>query len=182
MAIKESTMQTKIVYGIVLLALVGFFWKSLEKNPMFPKAMAQNTMFPHFELQDIREEEKTVTLRDVTGDPFVVHIWASWCGTCLKEHAFWEQIQNRYQFPLVGVLYRDKAQKGIRFLSARGDPYRYLLGDPSGALGVDLGLLGVPATYVVDGRGKIRYVHFGEVTLSDFEENILPHLQIAKPS
>lgn len=86
-------------------------------------------------------------------------------------------MQKKYNFPLVGVLYRDKPQKITRFLSTREDPYLHLLGDPSGALGLNLGIVGIPATFVVDAQGRIRYAHCGQTTRSEFEKNILPVLR-----
>lgn len=162
--------------GIALFGLICFLWAGLHKKPIVNNAMAQVQQFPYFNLSDIREENKNVTLSDVTGKPFVVHIWASWCGICMKEHPLWVDMQKKYNFPLIGILYRDKPQKITRFLSTREDPYLHLLGDPSGGVGVDLGIVGIPATFVVDAKGKICYVHFGQTTRSEFEKNILPFL------
>lgn len=169
--------KNKWSVGILLFGLICFLWAGLHKKPLVSEALAQVQQFPHFSLSDIREENKTVSLQDVTGSPFVVHIWASWCGVCMKEHGFWVDVQKKYHFPLIGILYRDKPQKITRFLSSREDPYLHLLGDPSGAMGLDLGIVGIPATFVVDAKGRICYAHFGETTRSEFEKNILPYLR-----
>lgn len=163
--------------GLILFGFICFLWSGLHKKPILNNAMAQVQQFPYFNLSEIREENKQITLNDIKGRPFVVHLWASWCGICMKEHPFWVDMQKKYHFPLVGILYRDKPQKIVRFLSTREDPYLYLLGDPSGAVGLDLGIAGIPATFVVDAQGKICYVHFGQTTRSEFEKKILPFLQ-----
>jgi cytochrome c biogenesis protein CcmG/thiol:disulfide interchange protein DsbE len=165
------------ICGFLLFGLVCFLWAGLNKQPLISEAHAQVQKFPNFNLSDIRDDHKNVTLKDVEGKPFVVHIWASWCGTCMREHGFWVDIQKQYQFPLVGVLYRDKVEKINRFLTTRPDPYLHLLSDPSGSMGLDLGILGIPATFVVDAKGKIQYAHFGQMSHRDFENKILPHLK-----
>lgn len=162
--------------GFVMFALFCFLWAGLHKKPLIGEANARVQQFPYFDLAEVRKENKKVTLNDVTGKPFVVHIWASWCGTCLKEHPFWVEAQKKYHFPLVGILYRDKVHKIQHFLSTREDPYLHLLSDPSGAMGLDLGIAGIPATFVVDAKGRIQYAHFGQVSNMEFERKILPLL------
>jgi len=38
---------------------------------------------PYFSLKDVND--RTVTLEDFKGEPFVLVFWATWCSTCLKE-------------------------------------------------------------------------------------------------
>lgn len=166
----------RVIVGGVLIALMMLFWKGLEKNPIIPSASAAEKAFPDFSLADPRYDNKAVTLGDVKGKPFVVHIWASWCGACMMEHPFWVGIKEKYDFPLVGIVYRDSAKKVIPLLAKKNDPYGHLLMDPSGVVGLDLGIAGIPATFVVDAKGKICYTHFGEVTKMEFEKKILPLL------
>lgn len=166
----------RVIPIIMLLGLFGVFWKSLHDSNTATKSTSESSDFPDFQLTDLRENNKTVRLNDLKGKTFVVHIWASWCGTCLQEHPFWVKIAQKYDFPLVGITYRDSDAKIKSFLSQRQDPYTHLLADPSGVIGLDLGLAGIPATFVVNEHGKILATHYGEVSVREFEHAILPLL------
>lgn len=179
-------MQTKLwkqvvsrsAVALILGGLVVLLWKGLQNDPDLREAILQNQLFPEFTLSDIRDESKSVTLDDVKGKPFVVHIWATWCSSCIQEHPFWVGVSGKYKFPLLGILYRDNPAKVHSLLTQKSDPYAYLLSDPSGAIGLDLGIVGIPATFVVDAEGQICYSHFGEIDAQEFEQNILPLLAL----
>ena len=64
-----------------------------------------------------------------------------------------------------------------KFLSELGDPYDILMLDPNGRAAIDLGLYGVPETYFIDSKGKIKYRQVGPLTVKKFE-NILKSLKV----
>ena len=41
-------------------------------------------------------------------------------------------------------------------------------------MGIDYGVYGVPETFVIDGRGVIRYKHIGPLTAQALRERIEP--------
>ncbi|RYG33544.1 MAG: DsbE family thiol:disulfide interchange protein, partial [Burkholderiales bacterium] len=49
------------------------------------------------------------------------------------------------------------------FLEENGDPFVRIGADDEGRVQLALGSSGVPETYVVDGKGVIRYQHIGEI-------------------
>lgn len=171
---------SRVAVGLIMAALVALLWKGLQNDPNIREAVLQDQAFPEFTLSDIRHKDKSVSLKDVKGKPFVVHIWASWCGSCIQEHPFWVGVRGKYDFPLVGIIYRDNSPKIQNILTQKSDPYAHLLADPSGAIGLDLGIVGIPATFVVDADGQICYTHFGEVDAQEFEKHILPLLAVGE--
>ena len=64
-----------------------------------------------------------------------------------------------------------------RFLKELGNPYDVLMLDPKGRAAIDLGLYGVPETYFIDSKGKIKYRQVGPLTVKKFE-NILKSLRV----
>ena len=60
------------------------------------------------------------------------------------------------------------------WLRERGDPYRLTLFDPQGQLGLDLGVYGVPETFLIDARGTIRYKHVGALSDEVLHTELLP--------
>jgi cytochrome c biogenesis protein CcmG/thiol:disulfide interchange protein DsbE len=65
--------------------------------------------------------------------------------------------------PIIGLNYKDVDSKARAWLDRLGDPYSFVISDPEGDFGLDLGVYGAPETYVVDAQGVIRYRHVGEV-------------------
>jgi cytochrome c biogenesis protein CcmG/thiol:disulfide interchange protein DsbE len=53
------------------------------------------------------------------------------------------------------VAYKDDPEKTRAFLGRTGDPYTRVLVDREGRAGIELGVSGVPETYLVDGSGRI---------------------------
>ena len=70
-----------------------------------------------------------------------------------------------------------KFSPNLKFLSELGDPYDILMLDQNGRAAIDLGLYGVPETYFIDSKGKIKYRQVGPLTVKKFE-NILKSLKV----
>ena len=75
---------------------------------------------------------------------------------------------------LHGVNYKDKPEDARAWLDELGDPFLRIGADRDGRVGIDLGVYGVPETFVVDRTGRIRYKHVGPISQSDLEKYLLP--------
>ncbi len=168
----------RFIPGLVLGMILIILWKALtvEDSP----SANQESPFPAFSLGDVRTPDKMVSLNDVKGQVSIVHVWATWCGICVKEHDEWLRIKNKWPNEIVGIVYRDDADKVKSLLEKKGDPYQYLLNDSTGSLGLKLGLMGTPETYIVDSNGVIRFHYLGPVSLSQFEQHFLPVIEKIK--
>ena len=54
-----------------------------------------------------------------------------------------------------------------------GNPYALSFADTDGRLGIELGVYGVPETFVIDKDGFIRYKHIGPLTPEVLQQKIL---------
>ena len=96
------------------------------------------------------------------GEISLVNVWASWCGPCREEHPFLMELSSGNGLArLHGLNYKDKTENALRFLGQLGNPYQAVGVDDSGRAGIDWGVYGIPETFVVDGKGVIRYKHVG---------------------
>ena len=86
--------------------------------------------------------------------PYLVNVFASWCAPCEIEAPLLVALEAR-GVPIVGVAYKDAPEKTRAFLARTGDPYVRVLVDQEGRAGIELGVSGVPETYLVDGSGRI---------------------------
>ena len=58
----------------------------------------------------------------------------------------------------------------------RGNPYRIIIADYSGDLSLDLGVYGVPETYIIDRDQVILYKHIGPINNQIIQQEIMPLL------
>ena len=121
------------MYALPWLAAVAVvlwvLWKGLFVN-RDDQSIIKGKAFPEFSLADLKTTESK-TLQDLKEKISIVHIWASWCGVCVKEHDEWLKITQKWHYPLVGVVYRDNPVSALNILKQKGDPYTYLLNDQS---------------------------------------------------
>ena len=153
----------------LIVCLWVFFWMQ------GPKGQAIKGDIPNVALSDLTSN-KSVNLNALVGRPFIVHFWATWCGVCIKEHTDWSNIANLTDAAIVGINYVDDQVSAKMFLQQKGNPYSLTLSDSRGDFGMHLGLKGTPETFVVNGEGKMVYRHTGPVSISTFEQEILPLL------
>lgn len=114
---------------------------------------------------------------ELTGDVVLVNVFASWCPPCRVEHPVLTRLANVHGVPLIGINYKDAAGDAVAFLEELGNPYARIGGDFEGRAGIELGVTGVPETFVVDAEGHIRYRHAGPVLPEHVETVFLPLLR-----
>lgn len=114
------------------------------------------------------------------GKVSIINVWASWCVSCRAEHRFLEKLARRSGVPIYGLNYKDTASAGRDFLARFGNPYSAIGMDPRGRLGIDLGVYGVPETFIIDGTGHIRYKIPGPVNDAIIEKELLPEIEKAR--
>jgi cytochrome c biogenesis protein CcmG/thiol:disulfide interchange protein DsbE len=74
---------------------------------------------------------------------------------------------------LVGLDYKDQSEAGKTWLARFGNPYSVTLSDLQGKVGIDLGVYGVPETFLIDAQGIIRYKHVGPLTPEVIEQKFM---------
>jgi cytochrome c biogenesis protein CcmG/thiol:disulfide interchange protein DsbE len=117
-----------------------------------------------------------VTSDATRGRAHVVNIFASWCTPCRAEHPQLMALRAG-GVEIVGVAYKDRPEAASRFLTELGDPFSAVALDPDGRFGLELGMVGVPETFVIGEDGDIRAVHRGPLTPEIVEHEILPALR-----
>ncbi|MBI1385316.1 MAG: DsbE family thiol:disulfide interchange protein [Rhizobiales bacterium] len=181
---------------LAFLALVGVFIFALRYgDPSRLPSVLIGKPLPEFVLPAIEGLDRAGTpvpglaSAELAGTgPHVVNVWASWCGPCRIEHPQLETLAQRSRVPLHGINYKDRAADARRFLDGLGNPFERVGVDASGRTAIDLGVYGVPETFLVDARGNIAYRHVGPITPQDLDRTLLPLLdrlkagEIADPS
>lgn len=110
-----------------------------------------------------------VSTSDFRGRVWVLNVWASWCAPCLLEHPQVTMLSES-GLEVVGLNYKDASDDATTWLAEHGDPFQLSLADRDGVVGIDLGVYGVPETYVIDAGGIVLHKHIGPMAAADAEE------------
>ena len=167
------------VAGFVLLAVALAAGFTLRDPHFLPSAMINHPIGP-FKLATLKDSTRIITNADLKGQVSLLNVWATWCPNCVIEHPEMIRISREENIRLIGVDYHDERGKAIAWLAARGDPYRFVIFDKEGKLGMNLGVYGAPETYLVDTDGVVRYRHIGIMTRQIFEQEFKPRLKLLR--
>ncbi len=117
---------------------------------------------PALKLRDLAGRE--VDLAALGGKVVLVNFWATWCAPCVAELPSIERLAKREAgkpFEALAVNYGESQAKVAAFVRKRHLDLHVLL-DPESAAGDAWGAKGLPMTFLVDARGKVRFWTFGE--------------------
>lgn len=132
---------------------------------------------PAFALPVLHEPQRSVTLRDLRGAPFLLNVWGSWCPECQNEHPVLTRFAETKRVRVVGYNLKDEPADALRWLDQFGNPYWLVIADIEGRAAINWGIYGAPETFLVDGNGTIRWKHVGPLTDALIADEVLPALQ-----
>jgi cytochrome c biogenesis protein CcmG/thiol:disulfide interchange protein DsbE len=147
----------------VLAALALLFGVyGLNHDPKVePRALVGKPL-PEVSLPSL-DDGRPVRLADAAKGPVLVNVFASWCAPCEIEAPVLVDLK-RQGVRIVGIAYKDAPPNTEAFLARLGDPYDARLVDRDGRAGIELGVTGVPETYLVGADGMILDKHSGPLT------------------
>jgi cytochrome c biogenesis protein CcmG, thiol:disulfide interchange protein DsbE len=165
-----------IVLGLVV---AGLAWRiAVPRDDAVPSKLV-GQMVPRFEASPVVPGRSGLSSAGLaTGSPRIVNFFASWCVPCITEVSLLEQLKTR-GVAIDGLAVRDRPEDVGRFLERHGDPYQRIGADPESRIQIALGSSGVPESFIVDGRGLIRYQHIGPIEEDDLP-TILAELEKAR--
>jgi len=165
---------------VILIALIaGLIWRLATPVDTAVHSRLEGQPVPAFALAPALPGKPGLSSADLaTGRPRLLNVFASWCVPCITEVGILGQLKAS-GVSVEGIAVRDQPQDLAAFLDRNGDPYERIGSDPRSRVQIDLGSSGVPESFVVDGRGIVRYQHIGPITASDVP-TILAKLEQAR--
>ena len=164
----------------VFLIMAGFLLKGLFMDPRHIPSVLINKPAPEFNLPTLYNPEKLISKADMKGKVWMLNVWASWCVACRAEHQVLNTIADMGIVDIVGLDYKDEPADGKRWLQQLGNPYKEVLVDKSVRTGIDLGVYGVPESFLIDGEGIIRHKFTGPLNYPDIKGTLVPLLDEIK--
>jgi cytochrome c biogenesis protein CcmG/thiol:disulfide interchange protein DsbE len=164
-----------VIAVVAVLAVVGLLTFGLLSKGSSGIALgdpAPPTVLPRL------EGPGSESIADYRGKWVLVNFWASWCEPCRDEAAALEAFQRKHggdEFTVLGIDTRDLSGDGRDFVAEYGLSYPQLR-DGDGGYGDDYGTTGVPETFLIDPRGKVRLVAKGPVSTEYLRGEVEPAL------
>jgi thiol-disulfide isomerase/thioredoxin len=154
-------MSIRMLPLLVLLALAGPALPA-DSPPLPPGVMAVNAKpAPALRLNSIDGED--YDLAGARGHWVFVHFWATWCGPCKREMPAIQRMMTRLRpgkIEFVMVNTAETEDEVFTFLAAVAPDVSPLM-DTQGLVTEQWQPRGLPASFLVDPQGRIRYQALG---------------------
>jgi cytochrome c biogenesis protein CcmG, thiol:disulfide interchange protein DsbE len=170
-------MKKYIIPLVVFVALGLLLAYGLNLDPRRIPSPLIGKPLPAFSLSTVADPARKVSRDDLRGRVYLLSVWASWCVACREEHPLLNELTSRKAVTIIGLNYKDNREDALRWLGVLGNPYEVSLSDQDGRLGIDLGVYGVPETFLIDKEGVIRYKQIGPMTPEVWEKIIAPKIK-----
>lgn len=114
---------------------------------------------PHLSIQSLNGKGE-VSLSSLTGKVTVVEFWATWSEPSKKVLAQLEELRNRSggSVEVIGVSVDDTSSGAAEFAKEQRLSFP-IAWDENHSLMFRWSVTSIPATFVVDGKGRVRFVH-----------------------
>lgn len=150
--------------AILGLALGGLFlyvlWADIDTETI-PTPLKDKPL-PEFNLPSVYNAQEFIDNQSLSGKPYILNVWATWCITCRAEHPeLYRLAQNGIN--IIGLNYKDSRDEALKWLVQYKDPFQANIYDEEGTLGFDLGVTGAPETFFVRSDGTVAHKHIGEI-------------------
>jgi len=159
------TLWAPLTLFVLFVALVGWGLIRTKDNTVHSRFVGQP--LPDFDLPAAADGKPGLSRASMSsGQPRLLNVFASWCVPCAAEAPQLARLAAA-GVEIDGVAIRDQKPDLADFLARYGNPYARIGADNLGKLQIAIGSSGVPETFVIDGRGVIRYQHIGDIRPDD---------------
>jgi cytochrome c biogenesis protein CcmG/thiol:disulfide interchange protein DsbE len=166
---------------VALVGLIAVFAMNIDRDPGLVRSVLIDKPAPAFTLPALEGSGAPgFDTESLKGQVTVVNVFASWCIPCRAEHPLLVALKEETGVKLVGINQKDAVQNANAFLTELGNPYDAIGVDANGRVSIDLGVYGVPETFIVDANGVIRAKHIGPINADSLRDVVIPAIEAAK--
>lgn len=159
---------------LAFLGLAVVLGLGLQRDPRALPSALLDRPAPVIDQPLLADPARHFDTAQMKGQVWMLNVWASWCLPCREEMPALKVLAGRDGVPLVGLNYKDVDAQALALLQRVGNPYLASITDHSGRVGMDFGVQGVPETFVIDAKGRVRFRHQGPVTSEVWRDRLMP--------
>lgn len=100
-----------------------------------------------------------IDLQALRGQPLLVHFWATWCGICKFEESSIQNISEDYT--TITIAMQSGTAEAVQAHLLKNQRTFTVINDEEGEIAQRFGVSGVPASFIVDAQGQIRFLERG---------------------
>ncbi len=173
--------EVSLVIMLALVVTVGFamFGCSSDSTTSTPaRDTSVGSLAPDFQFYNPQEE--LVSLSDLRGEPVILNFWATWCGPCVYEMPYLQEVYEEWSdkgLVLLAINIRGTSSQVEEFLRSHGLSLPVLL-DSQGAVAARYNIRAYPTTFFIDKEGTIQAVRVGafpnKEAIEDYLDKIMP--------
>lgn len=167
---KNAALAVVTLIAVVALGVIAY--KYTARKPAEAPALGASSAVPPTglrlalakkpvplpELRFIDGEDRPLTLADFRGRIVLLNLWATWCTPCREEMPTLDRLQGRLGGPDFEVVALSIDHDGIaavrKFYQEIGIKHLRIYNDPEVRATNALGVLGIPATLLIDREGR----------------------------
>ena len=161
---KQLSAPRLLQLALVLLVSASFSaCRELERPPRV------GDQLPDFEAP--LADGEMLSFADLQGQPAIINLWATWCPPCRSETPYLQLLSSElgpHGLQVVGITVDNRsARESVDyFLNEAGARYRQMFDPGMGSMDL-FGVIGLPATFLVNAEGEVTYYDFGPVDDGD---------------
>ena len=114
-------------------------------------------------LQGVLLDGKAYILATKPERPVLVHFWATWCPVCRAEQGAIEAIARDNSNIITVAMQSGSRDEVMKHLREQGLSFP-VVNDPDNRISAAWGVHAVPASFIIDRDGQIRFVEIGYTT------------------
>ena len=155
-------MRHTIILLVIYSLLASGVWAAEQTLPKLGfqlNKISEPFDAPDFNLQDM--DEITYSLKDFHGKVLLINFWATWCPPCRREMPSMERLYQTMKgtdFIVIAINQFESQDHVFSYMGELGtDPSFPILFDLESRISGVYKVEGIPTTYLVDKKGKVRY-------------------------
>ncbi len=176
-SMKHASRWIKTLIPLLVFIIIALFlWRGLQLHPHRIPSPLINKEVPAFRATTLKTKQ-VILSASLKGQVSLLNVFATWCLSCRTEHPIMMDLYNRHLVNIYGLDYKDTRQPAEKWLAQYGNPYTKIIYDPTGKVGINLGVYGTPETFIIDQQGIIRYKYIGGITPAQMYNTIIPEIK-----
>ncbi len=166
---KISKITTGWLLGLLLCSLQAHAaWRQPGLSHTLT-ALKKPVIAPEFTLPNI--DGQKIHLSDFRGKVILINFWASWCPPCVREIPSMERLYRKLKgdkFAVLALNQMEDEDQVFTFTAQLAlEPTFTILFDSKSQVANQYDVRGLPTTYLIDKKGRIRYRAIGGRQLDD---------------